>query len=164
MPKLKKKTIKTPKGRKAVVRVSRWFPPYIKKGKQWRTTLRYITKSTCGVYIIRSKQTKDILYVGYSGQKGGQLEKTLYRHFQSWEDKKQRRVTFASKTAYEVMLILHPNCQMNWQLEQYYIQTLKPKQKTRIEIPIEDIPFKATPNPLKQANEEWKQLEEEIPF
>jgi len=53
---------------------SKWFRPY-KKGK---TTLpnRYYNKA--GVYVIKSKQTGKVLYVGYSATN---LKKTLYRHF-----------------------------------------------------------------------------------
>jgi excinuclease UvrABC nuclease subunit len=43
-----------------------------------------------GVYMIYS-DSKELLYVGYSGS---DVYKALYRHFQSWNDKRQIRVTF----------------------------------------------------------------------
>ncbi|MEL6193937.1 MAG: GIY-YIG nuclease family protein [Bacteroidota bacterium] len=124
MPTFKKARLKAPNGSRITVRYSRFFPPYFKKNGRDRTTLNYITKACCGVYIIRSKQTKKILYVGFSGK---DLYKTLYRHFQSWEDPKQYRTTYANKYAYEIMVVLHPNPNIMFMLEQYYIDRLKPR-------------------------------------
>ncbi|MEO0470874.1 MAG: hypothetical protein AAF206_14700 [Bacteroidota bacterium] len=73
--KLRRKQIKAPGGKKFVIRQSRWFAPYVRKPGQKRltATLPFITRSNCGVYIIRSKRTKKILYVGHSAK---QLQKT----------------------------------------------------------------------------------------
>jgi hypothetical protein len=45
-----------------------------------------------GVYLI--KENNEIVYVGFSGT---DLYTTMYRHFQTWNDKKGPRVTYFSK-------------------------------------------------------------------
>ncbi len=45
-----------------------------------------------GVYVIASKQTGAVYYVGESHT--NQLRKTLFRHFQQWHDKEQERATY----------------------------------------------------------------------
>lgn len=64
---------------------SRFKPPYDKNG---RTTLRH-TNGKKGVYLI--KVNGKLRYIGYSGSN---LYKTIYRHFQSWDDPRQARVTY----------------------------------------------------------------------
>jgi len=61
-------------------------PPY----KNGKTTFASTIKKS-GVYII--KKNGKIVYIGYSGTN---LYKTLYRHFESWNDK-QYRVTYQSR-------------------------------------------------------------------
>ena len=48
-----------------------------------------LTKSGIGVYII--KKSGKIVYIGYSSY---DVKKTMYRHFQNWNDKTQRRVVY----------------------------------------------------------------------
>lgn len=85
---------------------SRWFEPY---SPNKNGTLRPAIKDcwTCaqsGVYLIRSKRTQEIVYVGSSTT---QLKKTIYRHFQQWTDRQQstgktfERKTYP-KTGYEI--------------------------------------------------------------
>jgi excinuclease UvrABC nuclease subunit len=62
------------------------FPYILVKGK--RKTVFNI-KNTPGVYMIY--KGKKLLYVGFSGSN---LYKTMYRHFQSWNDPTQIRVTY----------------------------------------------------------------------
>lgn len=153
--KLRKKTVKTPNGRKANFRISPWFSPYAKTKGKIRQTLPFVTRSKCGVYLIRSKRTKEILYVGHSGH---QLQKTLYRHFQSWKDK-QYRATYSNKFAYEVMVILTPSCPLAYMAEQFYLHKIQPRDGIRkLEIPIDQIDFSYMPNPPKI------QVEEVVPF
>lgn len=157
--KLKKRTITTPKGRKAVIRYSPWFSPYFtKKGaKKPVTALQYVTKSQCGVYIIRSKRTKEILYVGHSSK---QLYKTLYRHFQDWESSTQYRATYYQHSAYEIMIILTGSCDTAYMTEQYYIHKVKPRDGVRkLEVPIDEISFVGLPKP--ESNDDWKK---DVPF
>lgn len=128
MPKLYRKTIRAG-GQKRVVRHTRWFPPYVrvktKSGKVvWKASLRYFTKANCGVYIIRSKRSREILYVGHSGT---HLYKTMYRHFQKWNDHSQYRATYLSNTSYEVMVITTRSCDLAFDIEQFYGKKLKPR-------------------------------------
>jgi len=67
------------------MRVSKFFKPYNKDG----TTNLGFSKSKAGVYII--KKSDKIVYIGYSATN---LYKTLTRHFQSWEDNTQVRVSY----------------------------------------------------------------------
>ena len=63
---------------------SRWYNPYLISS---RTAFPKRKKS--GVYLIKRNS---ILYIGMSQT---DLYKTMYRHFQSWQDKKQVRVTYS---------------------------------------------------------------------
>lgn len=67
-----------------------WFEPYTASSGQTRTAYKRHAQAKRGVYLIRSKASQEILYVGSSRS---QLQKTIYRHFQSWIDD-QYRATF----------------------------------------------------------------------
>lgn len=71
--------------------------PYIRKqtenGKIAKPAFKRKEYKRPGVYIIRID--KKPVYVGSSLSN---VYKTLYRHFQSWPDKKQRRVTYSKFT------------------------------------------------------------------
>lgn len=148
--KLKKKTIKNARKQSLSIRYSAWFSPYLKrkskKGKLVRkTTLPYITKAECGVYIIRSKRTKKILYVGNSGS---QLYKTLYRHFQDWRKSRQYRAEYRDPNKYEVMIFLTKSCLNASNLEQFYINKLGPRDGImKPAVDQMEIQFSGTPNP-----------------
>lgn len=58
-------------------------------------------KGKTGVYLIAVNG--EIRYVGYSESN---LEKTCLRHFQSWSDNTQTRVTYRSRTDVTVRIIL----------------------------------------------------------
>jgi excinuclease UvrABC nuclease subunit len=77
---------------------SRFKAPYNKLGK---TTFRFTSKKS-GVYLIKSKRTNKIVYVGYSGS---DLYRTMYRHFQKWTDNTQYRATF-TKNSHTVRVVL----------------------------------------------------------
>ena len=62
-------------------------PPYTQDGN---TTFNQRNKA--GVYLIYKKDS-GLVYVGHSKT---DLYTTLYRHFQSWEDKKQVRISYAN--------------------------------------------------------------------
>lgn len=70
---------------------SRWVEPYIKtKSGGLKPALKDCwTCAQAGVYLIRHIRTQTIVYVGSSST---QLKKTIYRHFQTWNDKQPRRV------------------------------------------------------------------------
>ena len=63
---------------------SRWKQPY----SEGRTNFPLRDKS--GVYLIR--EGRRLVYVGRSAT---DLYKTLYRHFQSWRDEKQIRISYS---------------------------------------------------------------------
>jgi hypothetical protein len=84
-----------------------------------------------GVYIIYKEtgtdQKKVPVYVGYSASN---VYKTLYRHFQSWEDTRQIRTTYSKFGPYKVRVILcGPKTAGN--LERVLLSKLKPKDNPR---------------------------------
>lgn len=83
------------------MRKSRFVTPYIEAGKTRFPELR----RQSGVYLI--KENNNLLYVGFSGT---QLYKTLYRHFQHWQSKYQKVVSYNpfGPNRYTVRVILMP--------------------------------------------------------
>jgi excinuclease UvrABC nuclease subunit len=75
---------------------TKFIPPYT----ETKCNLLF-AKGKSGVYII--KKSGKIVYVGYSET---DIYKTCTRHFQSWNDKTQTRVTYRDKTACTVRIIL----------------------------------------------------------
>ena len=78
---------------------SRFKKPYKKGGK--KTNFPHTQKKS-GVYLVMSRQTKKIVYIGYSQS---QLYKTMYRHFEKWPDPTQVRVTL-DRDRYLVRVVL----------------------------------------------------------
>jgi len=74
-----------------------------------------------GVYLIANKKGV-IVYVGYSGSN---LYKTMYRHFQSWNDPTQIRSTFPKK-GYNLRIVLTTKAKAQ-KLERALILKYKPK-------------------------------------
>ena len=102
---------------------TKWFPPYVVKNNKLKPNLRIGAKKfNTGVYLVKDAKTNNILYVGYSGSN---LYKTMYRHFQVWNDKQQQRIKF-KKSGYKVRIIFCTAAQAQ-RLETYLIQKLKPK-------------------------------------
>ena len=97
------------------MKISKWFEPY----KNGKPTLEYKKTQRPAVYFIR--ENKKIVYVGYSTTN---LYKTMYRHFQKWNDKQQERKVYDKKT--EVRVIFCTALQAD-RLETYLIQKLKPR-------------------------------------
>lgn len=97
---------------------SKWFRPY----KKNKLTLPSKYYKRAGVYIIRSKQTKKPVYVGYSSNN---LKRTLYRHFQTHTDDKQERFVY-DKHKYEVK-IYRTGSKTAERLEKVLIEKLNPK-------------------------------------
>lgn len=82
-----------------------------------------------GAYIIY-KQTGDKktpLYVGFSASN---VYKTLYRHFQSWNDKTQVRTTYNRTGPFKVRIIL-AGPKTAEKLERALLKRLKPKDNPR---------------------------------
>lgn len=99
---------------------SKFFEPYYEKGKKDLCTLKASHETSVGVYLIRDKESKKILYIGHSTSN---LYKTLYRHFQSWKDK-QYRATF-DKYKTEVRIITTTEKQAQ-RLERFLIRKYRP--------------------------------------
>lgn len=103
------------------MKASKFFYPYFKKGKALKCSLDHSkVKDRTGVYLI--KQNEKIVYVGYSI---GSLYKTIYRHFQSWNDKAQERKVY-DKTGVKIRVFFCTPKQAD-RLETFFIQKLKPR-------------------------------------
>jgi len=76
-----------------------------------------------GVYVVKTYEGQ-ILYVGFSGT---DLYKALYRHFQSWRDKRQQRVVFDRENVL-VRVIYCNNATTAARLEKALIIRLKPSE------------------------------------
>lgn len=76
----------------------------------------------CGVYLIYKDEV--LRYVGFSKTN---LYKTLYRHFQSWNDKTQSRVTYNNLKGIKVRVIYTNTPKQAYDLEKACIIKLKPK-------------------------------------
>ena len=111
---------------------SKFFPVYRITNDQQRRTNLAGAKGKAGVYLI--KERGKIVYVGHSTS---DLYKTALRHFQTWNDRTQERVTYAGKPiedytirivittakqapALEKKLILRHNPRDNWQKYESY--------------------------------------------
>lgn len=78
----------------------KFLPPYQKDGK---TTFPQ-TRARAGVYLI--KEAGKLVYIGMSG---GNLYKTLYRHFEAWHHSQQEVTTYQTrlkKFKYTVRVVL----------------------------------------------------------
>lgn len=78
---------------------TKFIPAYPKAGKTNLSSFR----GKSGVYIIKDGRTNKIVYIGFSGS---DLYKTITRHFQSWTDRTQVRVTYPQKPHYLVRVVL----------------------------------------------------------
>jgi hypothetical protein len=78
----------------------KFLPPYRKEGK----TTFPATRNRAGVYLI--KEGERLVYIGMSG---GNLYRTLYRHFEAWSHPSQEVTTYQSrmkKHRYTVRVVL----------------------------------------------------------
>jgi len=76
-------------------RKTRILAPYNKEGKA-----NFPARNKSGVYLIYKGE--NLSYVGHSKT---DLYKTMYRHFQSWDDKTQVRVSYKNSTQCKVRVI-----------------------------------------------------------
>lgn len=105
---------------------TKWFFPYVVKNNKLKPNFRILNaKFNTGVYLIKETKTNKVIYVGYSGSN---LHKTMYRHFQKWNDKTQQR-TVLNKNGYKVRVIFAPPAR-SAKLEKYLIGLYKPKYNT----------------------------------
>lgn len=104
---------------------TKFQPPYIKgKSGLYKSNFPQLKEkgSQAGVYIIKSKETGDLLYIGSSRT---QLYKTLYRHFEQWNDKQQERYVY-DKHKYLVRII-YTTPERAAYLEAYLINKYQPR-------------------------------------
>jgi len=126
--------------------MDKWETPY----KNERTTKGFTVKKT-GVYLIRSKETKRLLYVGMSKSC---LYKAMYRHFQEWNDRRCYRIVYLNRDDYEVRIILVDFSRVDY-IERRLIRVLNP-QDNRERYENED---------FEESFDDWSQKEEvEVPF
>ena len=92
---------------------SKLFPAYTDN----RPT--FTKRGESGIYLIYDID-KNLKYVGYSES---DLYKALYRHFQSWVDRTQRRFTYSRAHLVRVILTTPHRAHL---LEKFLIQKMKP--------------------------------------
>jgi len=80
-----------------------FFSPY-STGKTGKRKANISTEKKAGAYVIRSKKTKEVIYIGFSGS---DLYKTILRHFETWNDKHQQRYVY-QPGSYDIMIIYAP--------------------------------------------------------
>lgn len=134
----------------------RRLKPYQYNGK---TTFNLRGKS--GVYLIYKGNT--IVYIGYSGT---DIYKTLYRHFQKWTDKNQKRVTYQDLKNITVRVVYTATKNHAFRLEKSLIVKYKPADN-----PTQYEEFTPTKADVKKVNEYFDQntspivhFEGDLPF
>ncbi|MBN2664800.1 MAG: GIY-YIG nuclease family protein [Bacteroidales bacterium] len=135
------------------VSFSGWFNPYNKEGK---TNLIKLTRHQYGVYLIKSKRTNEIVYIGHSSSN---LYKALYRHFQYYNDENsQNRTYYGNKQGYEVAVILTSKKQAP-KVEISLIKEYKPRDAF---LKYENYEIEFVESPEIEDFEEWQITE--VPF
>ena len=132
---------------------SRFKKPY--KADNKNTNFRNSSKKS-GVYIIKSAKTNKILYVGYSAS---DLYRTMYRHFQSWNDNTQQRITYKNRSSYLVRLVFTSPARAN-KLEEGLRAKYQPQDNPQ-QIKLNQLDKQA----IKQTEEYFKStVRTDIPF
>ena len=128
---------------------SSFLPPYNPDG----STTFINTRHKSGVYFIKNS-VGEIVYVGYSKNN---LYRTLYRHFQKWDDSQQPRVVY-KKTGYTVRVILCTPNQAT-RLEKYLVNKMKPRDNS---ITYDDLPEETGANDYEKSKD--AEVYEPAPF
>jgi excinuclease UvrABC nuclease subunit len=83
---------------------TKFKPAYININGKLKTNFDILKKDKkqAGVYLIKSNQSGNIVYIGFSATN---IYRTLYRHFQNWNDTKQNRYIYG-KITHTVRVIL----------------------------------------------------------
>ena len=106
---------------------TKWNFPYKITGRTRKVNIPGLTQKGKGVYIIKDAETGIIMYVGKSGNN---LYKTLLRHFQSWNDKRQQRFTYEPE--YSKVRVIYTNTQKQADvLEELLIKKYKPSDNIK---------------------------------
>jgi hypothetical protein len=89
-----------------------------------------------GIYFIISKRSGNVFYVGYSGS---DVYKTALRHFQSWGDRTQIRITYKPEN-FKITFFVFPSGTSEktiYRYERILIRSIKPKDNPmKYETPI----------------------------
>jgi len=100
-----------------------WFFPYVAKKGKLKPNLRINSKRfNSGVYFIKNAENNKIEYIGFSQS---QLYKTIYRHFQKWNDKAQERIIFNKRNHKIKIIFCSPSKALKF--EKILIQRYKPR-------------------------------------
>lgn len=116
------------------IKKSTWFAPYsIDDNGNKKVTMPGDYTGKSGVYFIKQVSSSKIVYVGYSTT---QLKKTIYRHFQVWNDKSywgfdKPRITYSNWQNYKVRVIECTPLQAE-KAEKYFIRKWQPKDNEMI--------------------------------
>ena len=107
---------------------TRFFSPYKTADGKTKTNIPGLRSSDKqnGVYIIKKVSTDAVIYVGFSK---GNLYKTIFRHFEDWNDKQRERITY-KKTGFLVRVIYCKTATQASILEKRLIDKYKPKDNT----------------------------------
>lgn len=101
---------------------SKWFKPYTVQSGVLKPSLKLPNKKfQTGVYLIKSIKSNKVVYVGYSKSN---IHRTIYRHFQVWNDIRERKVY--NKTGYLIRIIFCVPTKAD-RLEKYLIQKFNPR-------------------------------------
>jgi hypothetical protein len=108
------------------MRKTQYHKPYFKRKGQTKARFRrsYFGNKP-GVYIIR--RGKKIVYVGHSQSN---VYKTMYRHFQSWYDPTQHRVTYPKFSPEITCKIILCTANQAPRLESILVRRYKPEDNT----------------------------------
>ena len=127
-----------------------------------KPTLKRLYKP--GTYIIYKETGADKprvpVYVGFSGSN---VYKTLYRHFQSWNDSTQVRTTYSKTGPYKVRVILS-GPKTAEKLERLLLSKLQPKDNPRKLALILTKADKKIIEELNSTNVDFTLTETEAPF
>lgn len=102
------------------MKATEFFPPYFKKNKIDKCSLKNEFTTASGCYLI--KKNNEVVYVG---QSGNNLYRTIYRHFQEWNENGKKRITY-KKYGCTIRVIKTTAAQAK-RLERYLINKFKPK-------------------------------------
>lgn len=109
-------------------------PAYKMIGGKLRPALRAETWEKTGVYLVYrpTKQTRNgkrVLVLRYIGFSGYNLYKTIYRHFQRWDDPNQVRITYPKRSTFLRVIFTTPARAIK--LEEELQRRLNPKDNPR---------------------------------
>lgn len=137
---------------------TKWKPPYRKNHeKRDVSNFPHLRQGRqAGVYLI-SDAAGDIVYIGFSAN---QLYKTLYRHFETWNDRRQARNTYDRNT--HQVRVIYTTPKRAGQIEMYLVNKLKPRDNINLYM---DFPAgKLTPGKDVLDNTEYIEPSDICPF